>query len=199
MARPADISTILTKIQLARTPEKFDGKFIVETLGLKGGWYRAFIPFAKRIGLLTADGTPSDLYRRFRGEGQSSTAIAEAMRIGYAAIFSSNEKANTLEPSALKALFIQVTGNDANSSALKFMVASFAKLKDWAKFGAEPASTEPDAAAPPPAPPDASPPEMRAGLRIAYTINLNLPETSDPAVFNAIFKALKEHLLKGDQ
>ncbi|MGF1475916.1 MAG: hypothetical protein ACFB6S_10165 [Geminicoccaceae bacterium] len=33
-------------------------------------------------------------------------------------------------------------------------------------------------------------------LRVGYTINLNLPETSDPEVFNAIFRALKENLLK---
>jgi hypothetical protein len=35
------------------------------------------------------------------------------------------------------------------------------------------------------------------GLNLAYTINLNLPATSDIAVFNAIFKSLKENLLKG--
>jgi len=35
-----------------------------------------------------------------------------------------------------------------------------------------------------------------AGLHLSYTINLNLPATSDVAVFNAIFKSLKEHLLK---
>jgi hypothetical protein len=33
------------------------------------------------------------------------------------------------------------------------------------------------------------------GLNLAYTINLNLPATSDQAVFNAIFKSLKENLL----
>ena len=33
-------------------------------------------------------------------------------------------------------------------------------------------------------------------LRVGYTINLNLPETKDVDVFNAIFKALNEHLLK---
>ena len=36
----------------------------------------------------------------------------------------------------------------------------------------------------------------RLGLNLAYTINLNLPATSDIAVFNAIFKSLKENLLK---
>jgi hypothetical protein len=33
------------------------------------------------------------------------------------------------------------------------------------------------------------------GMNLSYTINLNLPQSSDPEVFNAIFKALKEHLL----
>ena len=33
------------------------------------------------------------------------------------------------------------------------------------------------------------------GLRLGYTINLNLPATSDVAVFDAIFRSLKEHLL----
>jgi hypothetical protein len=34
------------------------------------------------------------------------------------------------------------------------------------------------------------------GMNLGYTINLNLPATTDVAVFNAIFKSLKEHLLK---
>ena len=34
------------------------------------------------------------------------------------------------------------------------------------------------------------------GIGLSYTINLNLPETSDIAVFNAIFKSLKENLLR---
>jgi len=34
------------------------------------------------------------------------------------------------------------------------------------------------------------------GMNLSYTINLNLPETKDPEVFDAIFSALKEKLLK---
>jgi hypothetical protein len=33
------------------------------------------------------------------------------------------------------------------------------------------------------------------GLNLSYTINLNLPATSDQAVFNAIFRSLKEFLI----
>jgi len=45
---------------------------------------------------------------------------------------------------------------------------------------------------PPPPPPIQNP----TGLNLSYTINLNLPETSDVEVFNAIFRSLKENLLK---
>jgi hypothetical protein len=36
------------------------------------------------------------------------------------------------------------------------------------------------------------------GLNLGYTINLNLPATSDPEVFDAIFKSLKQHLLRDE-
>ena len=34
------------------------------------------------------------------------------------------------------------------------------------------------------------------GIRLGYNINLNLPATDDIRVFDAIFRSLKEHLLK---
>jgi hypothetical protein len=50
-------------------------------------------------------------------------------------------------------------------------------------------------AAQPETPP--KPERLRAiGMNLGYTINLNLPATTDVAVFNAIFKSLKEHLLR---
>ncbi len=38
--------------------------------------------------------------------------------------------------------------------------------------------------------------DLGDGLNLSYTINLHLPATSEVAVFNAIFKSLREHLLK---
>jgi hypothetical protein len=39
----------------------------------------------------------------------------------------------------------------------------------------------------------------KSGINLSYTINLNLPATADQAVFNAIFRSLKEHLLSGNE
>jgi hypothetical protein len=38
--------------------------------------------------------------------------------------------------------------------------------------------------------------ELEGGLRLGYTINLNLPATTEIEVFNAIFKSLRENLLR---
>jgi hypothetical protein len=192
------ISIVLGKIQPAQTPDRFDGKFLQETLGLKGGWYRSFIPFAKRIGLLTPDGAPTELYKQFRTEGHSSKAIAKAIRIGYQPLFVRNEKAHELSPKDLRALVIQVTGKEEKAISVDRLLISFGKLKEWADFEGD--AEEPAIAS---AADSAEEPEGRSEpsgrLRISYTINLNLPETSDPKVFNAIFKALKEHLLREEK
>ena len=34
------------------------------------------------------------------------------------------------------------------------------------------------------------------GVNIGYAINLNLPETTNVAVYDAIFRSLKEHLFR---
>lgn len=44
---------------------------------------------------------------------------------------------------------------------------------------------------PPPSPRETG----EVGMNLSYTINLNLPETENLAVFNAIFTALRTHLL----
>jgi hypothetical protein len=46
-------------------------------------------------------------------------------------------------------------------------------------------------------PAEVRPPTVNGGLNLSYTINLNLPETSDVEVFNAIFRSLKDNLLRG--
>jgi len=78
---------------------------------------------------------------------------------------------------------------------------SFLALKQFANFEASAPGAEGEPAA------EAATPEMTvvktgerglpAGVHLSYTINLNLPETTNIAVFNAIFKSLKEHLLQG--
>lgn len=66
MTVPGTLAKILDKIKTAATPENFNQDFLANTLGFKGGNYRTFIPWAKKLGLINSDGTPSALYKKFR-------------------------------------------------------------------------------------------------------------------------------------
>lgn len=60
-----NLKKALDKITRAAVPPKFTQDFLATTLDLPGGGARPVIPCLKRAGLLTSDGTPTDLYKQF--------------------------------------------------------------------------------------------------------------------------------------
>jgi len=114
-----------------------------------------------------------------------------------------NEYVHELSEKELKGLIVQATGLEGKSRIISLMVACFNSLKTYANF--EPAAQETelvetdengndDEVYMPSSFPVVS--NQPVGLNLSYTINLNLPATSDISVFNAIFKSLRENLLK---
>lgn len=201
-----NVKRVLEKIQPAVTPERFTQDFLATKLGMSGGSSRPVLPFLKRTGFLASDGTPTDRYKRFRAERTRGAAAAEALREGYEPLYEINEYAHELEDSDLRDLVIQVTGSDGGSSTVTAIVGSFRALQSFADFDRLASSTssssedddvaddgEGQGAADPGA---ASISSSVGGLSLGYTINLHLPSTTDIAVFNAIFKSLKDNLLQ---
>src|SRR5688500_5419155 len=93
---PGTLIKILEKIKAASTPTNFNGDFLADTLGFSGDNYRTFIPWAKKIGFINSDGTPSELYKKFRNPSTSKVSLGEALRKGYAPIFAKDEKCHLL-------------------------------------------------------------------------------------------------------
>jgi hypothetical protein len=199
------ITKALNKIAEAATPPRFTQDFLATKLGLKGGSPKPVIPFLKRSGFIGSDGVPTELYKRFRNPGQRGSAAREALRTAYATLYEVNEYIHDANDNDLRGVVVQVTGLDADAPSVKAIVGSFKALKEFASFdqdettdeGEESAEevkeekeTESEAGA------TTSRLVLKRGLGLSYTINLNLPATSDITVFNAIFKSLKEHLLK---
>ncbi len=145
---------------------------------------------------------PTELYKFFRNTATGGAAIAAAIKYGYKALSDANEYFYILNDKELQALIVQVTGTEVNSSSSKQIFYILKVLKEFADFNAT--VKEKDVAIMTSKSGSGQtkvPDEVRAeipgslGLNLAYTINLNLLATSDQAVFNAIFKSLKEHLL----
>lgn len=199
------ITKILNKIIEAQTPPKYTQDFQAAKLGYGSGSAKPFIPLLKRIGFLSSDGTPTELYKKFRNSSTRAAAMAAAIRTGYAPLYSISEYAHDLEFKKLKDAVIQVTGHQSDSGTVTAIVGTYNALKAFANFDEAQEdldeknleSNKPATIATPAIqehPPIPAPTAQR-GMNLSYTINLNLPETKDPEVFDAIFTSLKTKLL----
>ena len=204
VASPGSIRTALERIREAATPDRVTKDFVSTKLRIKGGTGSQISPFLKKIGLVASDGTPTELYKQFRNTSSGGAAIAEAIKHGYSDLSQVNEYFYDLNDKELFDLILQVTGADKESSAAKQTLSCLNVLKSFADFEAS-NSAEPLAEIHYPEDLKREKSESKVedegksiGLNLSYTINLNLPATSDQAVFNAIFKSLKEHLLSNE-
>lgn len=197
MMASGTVPKVLQKIKDAKTPDRFTQDYLATKLGFPGGSAKAFIPLAKRLGLLNSDGSPSEIYKSFRNPKQSEAAMAAAVRKGYSDLYERNEYVHEMTRSELEGLVMEATGLEKGSSVLKAIVGTFEALKTFADFEKEMGkeSSHADASEPISAS-EVSADGDEASLNLSYTIYLNLPKTDDVAVFNAIFKSLKDNLLK---
>lgn len=199
-----NVEKALKGIKAAATPESVSQDFVKTILAIKGGSGNQMTAFLKKIGFATTDGTPTDLYKKFRNSATEGWAAAQGLKIGYAPLYVRNEYMHKLSDEELKGLVVEETGAEQDSNVVPLIIACIKQIKKFAKWDSAPVEEKPDKPSMETLPPGTVPPQnavpsptlQRLGLNLGYTINLNLPATSDPAVFNAIFRALKEHLLK---
>lgn len=200
LVSPGSIKTGLEKIKAAATPDRVTQDFVQTKLNIKGGTGAALIPYLKKLGFVASDGTPTDIYKRFRNHATAGAAVFDAIKIGYKELEKVNEYFYELSDKDLLALIVQVTGVEAGNKVAHLTLSTFKALKPFADFEGKPpvaSSPVPGTAAPEPSNTQSNLPATGSDLNLTYTINLNLPATSDQAVFNAIFRSLKEHLLGG--
>jgi len=212
-----NIERALNAIKSAATPSTVSQDFVKTILGIPGGSGSQMTSFLRKIGFVGQDAKPTAIYTRFRSTDPetSGAAVAEALKFGYAPLYARNEYMHSLSDDKLKGLIIEETGAGGDSNITSLVLNCIKALKKHATFTSK-TSLLIDSA------PDREKtsqfkinngeggaddshrsekilPQKQSdgiGLNLAYTINLNLPATSDIAVFNAIFKSLKDNILK---
>lgn len=206
MMSTGTLPKILNKICEASTPENFNHDFLGTKLGFPGGNQKAFIPWAKKCGLINEDGVPTNLYKDFRNPQFRGSAMAQALRKGYSELYLRNENAHDLSKPDFTKLVTDTTGLSHDNSVVKGIVNTFFNAKEFADFitkktkPKEESITKPIEMGTPIIKSNDENPvsglnKRKINLGIGYTINLVLPKTDDPAIYNAIFKSLKDNLL----
>lgn len=190
------LKELFAKIKEASVPPKFTQDFLSTVLSLKSSSSRPMIPFLKKLGFLDQANIPTKVYSDFRDESKSKAIMAQQIKIAYSQLYTAHAYAHKLKKEDIISKLCSVLGASKEDVPVALVAATFLELCRLADFEEEiqepPTPEQKDAIAGGPL----VQPQSLAKLGISYTINLNLPATTDIEVFNAIFKALKENLLK---
>lgn len=200
-----NVKDILTAIQQAQAPKQFSMNFLAN-LGFKSSTDRLFIGVLKAIGFLTPSGAPTPRYFEFLDQTQSSRVLADALREAYSDLFEINVKANEMTHGEVKNKLKTITQGRYSDAVLTKMATTFSAFAAEADFKAvESAAIPPDDERSPVQEPAPSvdehgleTPTNLSGLGgLVYNIQIQLPESRDPVVYDALFRSLKTHLFDG--
>ena len=196
-------SAILKAIQAAQAPPRFTQKFL-EGLGFSNTNDRAIINVLKMLGFLDDSGVPTSRYHQYLDQTQSALVLAEGIRAAYEDLFRINRNAHEMSSQDVKSKMKTLSEGAFTDRVLTQMAGTFTTLVKDADFSAAPTghagrdtTPMPESSEAPAAPATTGQPQPLVTASpfgsLAYNINIQLPESRDPAVYNAIFKALREH------
>jgi len=206
-----NLPAILSAIQQAKAPERFTQRFL-ESLEFKSTSDRLTIGVLKALRFIDDQGKPTDRYFQFLDQSQSDRIMAEAVREAYDDLFQVNTAAQKLSKQEVVNKFKTLSQGSFSESVLDKMAMTFTalvKLGDFEKPSLSRQSVSDDVA---PEPEEHYEPQTQeedrptvsvGGIRnsralggLHYNIQIILPESRDPKVYDALFRSLNEHLIR---
>ena len=204
------VPQILASIRGAKAPQRFSQKFLVN-LGFQAASDRLLIGVLKALGFLNDAGEPRQRYFEYLDETQSRAVMAMAIREAYADLFEIDLHAERMSASDLKNKLRTLTQGQFSDSILDKMALTFRALVAQADFEAEPRQQSAhedelmdDDAEEDLVESDVGRVSRRSSVRsqrqvelggLVYNVEIHLPESRDPVVYEVLFRSLKEHLL----
>jgi len=198
-----NLEAFLNSLISAKAPERFTYNFL-QQLEFKSTNDRLFIALLKGLGFLDDNSVPTQRYYEFLDQTQSKTILAHAIMEAYEDLFALNTKAHTMTLDEVKNKLRTLTQGQKTDNVIGLMANTFKALCDYADWSKktttisempeiqreknEPHSNQHDATVPTSVTPKIS------NAQLHYNIQIHLPETRDVAVYDAIFRSLKEHL-----
>lgn len=205
---PGKIPELLQKVRQVGVPDKVTHEWLRQ-VGLRSSNDRSLIAVLKQVGFVDANGVPTPAWRQYRGQDHQKV-LARAVREGYSDLYSMFPNAHDEDPQVLIHWFSEKSS--AGQQTVSKSVSTFKKLAAEADFNGLDSPADPPATGiGAPEPSDQTLPSLATvagsaargtggdGVTINVNVQLTLPETAESSVFDAFFKAMREHLLADER
>jgi hypothetical protein len=194
------LERILKKIIEAPEPEKLTQDYLDNVWSFSGGSARAVIPFLKKAGLLSSDGSPTEEYGKFRSESGRSLAATAALREAFPALYRVSDHLERAPENKLLDVAVQVTGRGRDDQIVRAIVGSFRSLAGFVNNESQVDARQKTIEVPEDRDEgrrvgEGRSPSDLSGLGLSYNINIVLPESKDVEVYDAIFQSLRRNLI----
>lgn len=195
-ASPGSVKSVMDAIVKAERPDKLSNTYMETVFGLSGGGARSVPPILKKMGFLQSDGSPTDLYSKFKTDSGRSQATLTGLKQAFPEIFRKNEVAHRANDDQLRDIIVEITGLKKADPVLRHIQNTFSIIKAYISDNGVNLTSMPNRE---PETPSAKPnddgSELIGRIGLAYQINIVLPESQDPVVYDTIFRSLKRNLL----
>ena len=196
-----NLESIINSVINAKAPDRFTNKFL-EDLGYKSSNDRLVVGMFKALGLLDDNGQPLQRYYEFLDQTQTGKILAIGIEEAYGDLFNLRKDAQNMSNDEVKNKLKTLTQGQKSDKVIGLMAMTFrafCDLADWSEETEIQGSSENTAVQNERN--DFAGFEKRGSkvpktdMNLHYNIQIHLPETTNMAVYDAIFQSLKKHLL----
>jgi hypothetical protein len=164
---------------------------------------RLFIGLLKGLGFIDDSGNPQERYYQFLDQTEAPRILADAIEEAYDDLFRINKEAYKLTEDDIRNKLKTLTRGEKSEKVISLMAKTFSALceyADWTKRKKlQPPAHEPASKQDGGGHADSQNTKTtRTQLELSglhYNIQIHLPSTRDAAVYDAIFRSLRDHLM----
>lgn len=205
LVKTSHVNDFFTTIQSAQAPDRFTLKFL-DNLGFSSSNDRLFIRVLKDLNLIDDSGAPTEYYYEFLDQSEAPRLLAKLIREAYSDLFAINTKAYEMADTEIKNKLKTLTQGKKSEKVVSNMARTFRALSDiadWEKSSAPHKEEETKKVADSPRvalkekvnSEEPSITHKPKNSQLHYNIQIHLPESRDPKVYDAIFESLNKHLM----
>lgn len=200
-----NLQSIINSIVSAKAPDRFTNKFL-EDLGFKSSNDRLYVGLFKGLGIIDESGVPTNLYHQFIDQSETAHVLANCIQNAYEDLFNLRRDAQNLTLDEVKGKLKTLTQGQKSEQVISLMANTFkslCELAEWKKSKPVEKSEviEKDNKKEKQVDVLVQSKEKNGNLgentdrmSLNYNIQIHLPETTNMAVYDAIFQSLKKHL-----